>query len=374
MVLIPMLLCTAFMVPPDVVKLGITCAAGATGALCFYPLDLLKTRLQSSTGAQEFGNSFDAAMQVPLTLPACPCLLGDVFDVAVQVVATEGPLGLYNGLPVQLIGIMPVVSVQLLTNDALRGICPPVVAGMLTGLLQVSVSNPFEAIKVRLQLQGGCSDVSSLLGELGFKGLCRGWQGCAARDVTFSALTFPTYAYAKGALAAAGVVGPGALLLCGVLAAFWHGQSDLAHSPFGLTQHSRGPLAQGSPTGLRRASSPRGGRGEAAGSALASPAAFFSTPGDVISTRQKQGCGLLLREPGDSLEDVCDIPCDVDATAEGDEPWDSVVRRVYGEGGTAGFFRGGVERAAQQGPQMAVTLCTFDVAMSACAANGWVVL
>mmetsp|Transcript_38808 Transcript_38808/g.92912 ORF Transcript_38808/g.92912 Transcript_38808/m.92912 type:complete len:304 (-) Transcript_38808:24-935(-) len=303
MVLIPMLLCTAFMVPPDVVKLGITCAAGATGALCFYPLDLLKTRLQSSTGAQEFGNSFDAAMQV---------------------VATEGPLGLYNGLPVQLIGIMPVVSVQLLTNDALRGICPPVVAGMLTGLLQVSVSNPFEAIKVRLQLQGGCSDVSSLLGELGFKGLCRGWQGCAARDVTFSALTFPTYAYAKGALAAAGVVGPGALLLCGVLAA--------------------------------------------------SPAAFFSTPGDVISTRQKQGCGLLLREPGDSLEDVCDIPCDVDATAEGDEPWDSVVRRVYGEGGTAGFFRGGVERAAQQGPQMAVTLCTFDVAMSACAANGWVVL
>ena len=178
MVLIPMLLCTAFMVPPDVIKLGITCAAGATGALCFYPLDLLKTRLQSSTGAQEFGNSFDAAMQVPLTLPACPCLLGNVFDVAVQVVATEGPLGLYNGLPVQLIGIMPVVSVQLLTNDALRGICPPVVAGMLTGLLQVSVSNPFEAIKVRLQLQGGCSDVSSLLGELGFKGLCRGWQVC----------------------------------------------------------------------------------------------------------------------------------------------------------------------------------------------------
>ncbi len=98
--------------------------------------------------------------------------------------------------------------------------------------------------------------------------LYRGSQGCAARDVTFSALTFPTYAYAKGALAAAGVVGPGALLLCGVLAAFRHGQSDLAHSPFGLTQHSRGPLAQGSPTGLRRASSPRGGRGEAAGSAL----------------------------------------------------------------------------------------------------------
>ena len=243
MVLIPMLLCTAFMVPPDVIKLGITCAAGATGALCFYPLDLLKTRLQSSTGAQEFGNSFDAAMQVASHLAAChPCLLVNLFAVAVQVVATEGPLGLYNGLPVQLIGIMPVVSVQLLTNDALRGICPPLIAGMLTGLLQVSVSNPFEAIKVRLQLQGGCSDVRSLLGELGFKGLCRGWQvciytnmcaliydahqrlyrgwqGCAARDVTFSALTFPTYAYAKGALAAAGVVGPGALLLCGVLAA-----------------------------------------------------------------------------------------------------------------------------------------------------------
>ena len=50
------------------------------------------------------------------------------------------------------------------------------------------VSNPFEAIKVRLQLQGACSDAWSLLGELGLQGLYRGWQGCAARDVTFSAL------------------------------------------------------------------------------------------------------------------------------------------------------------------------------------------
>ena len=74
MVLIPMLLCTAFMVPPDLVKLGITCAAGATGALCFYPLDLLKTRLQSSTGAQEFGNSFDAAMQVASHTRGVPLL------------------------------------------------------------------------------------------------------------------------------------------------------------------------------------------------------------------------------------------------------------------------------------------------------------
>ena len=54
--------------------------------------------------------------------------------------------------------------------------------------LQVLVSNPFEAIKVRLQLQGACSDAWSLLGELGLQGLYRGWQGCAARDVTFSAL------------------------------------------------------------------------------------------------------------------------------------------------------------------------------------------
>ena len=136
------------------------------------------------------------------------------------------------------------------------------------------VSNPFEAIKVRLQLQGACSDAWSLLGELGLQGLYRGWQGCAARDVTFSALTFPVYGFAKEALAAMDVAGPGALLVCGVLAA--------------------------------------------------SPAAFFATPGDVISTRQKQGCGLLLREEGgdEATEDLCALPCDVDAIAEGDEPWE----------------------------------------------------
>ena len=70
--MMPLLISTAFVVPPDLIKLGITCGAGAAGALCFYPLDLLKTRLQSSTGAQEFGNSFDAAMQVASCLPASP--------------------------------------------------------------------------------------------------------------------------------------------------------------------------------------------------------------------------------------------------------------------------------------------------------------
>ena len=153
------------------------------------------------------------------------CLTTNSSDAAVQVVATEGPLGLYSGLPVQLIGIMPVVSVQLLTNDALSGLVNPVLAGMLTGMLQVIVSNPFEATKVRLQLQGACSNLPALLSELGPAGLYRGWQGCAARDVTLSTLTFPTYAYAKGALAAAGVVGPGALLLCGILAASQHSQT-----------------------------------------------------------------------------------------------------------------------------------------------------
>ena len=94
-------LSAAGLLAPELVKLGVTCGAGATGALCFYPIDLVKTRMQSSAGAR-FDSSWEAAQQV---------------------VASEGPLGLYNGLPVQLAGIMPVVAVQLITNDALRELC-----------------------------------------------------------------------------------------------------------------------------------------------------------------------------------------------------------------------------------------------------------
>ena len=44
---------------------------------------------------------------------------------------------------------------------------------------------------------------------------------------------------------------------------------------------------------------------------------------------------------------------------------------MFAEGGGAAFFRGGIERAVQQGPQMAVTLCSFDVGVNYGISVGW---
>lgn len=300
-------LASGLSLPAAAAKVVVGAGAGAFGALCFYPIDVIKTRLQSSSGAQFEGG----------------------LDCTRQLLVNEGPLGLYEGLPVQLGGVAPQECVKLVVNDGVRGLwlgtpiplAGEVLAGVAAGLCQVAVTNPLEAVKVRLQLAGGCASASEVVAELGLGGLYRGAAACAARDASFSAITFPIYAHAKEWVAELGLTGGAALLLAGV--------------------------------------------------AAAAPAAYFATPADVVKTRQQQGCGLVVVGPVDEGCDTAIAPCDPEAAALGDETVGSVAASVYAEAGASGFFAGGFERAVQHGPQMAVTLAAFDVGMAACLRNGW---
>merc|ERR1712072_587630 len=87
------------------------------------------------------------------------------------------------------------------------------------GACQVVVTNPLECVKVRLQTTnaGNCFEV---VRALGFEGLSTGALACALRDASFSAILFPTYAHAKVFLPEMlHLQGPASLFLAGLLSA-----------------------------------------------------------------------------------------------------------------------------------------------------------
>ncbi|KAL4883013.1 mitochondrial carrier domain-containing protein [Aspergillus karnatakaensis] len=174
--------------------------AGAFGAFMVYPIDLVKTRMQnqrsSRPGERLYKNSLDCAKKV---------------------IRNEGFLGLYSGVIPQLIGVAPEKAIKLTVNDLVRGYFTnkethkikwghEVLAGGTAGACQVIFTNPLEIVKIRLQVQGeiaknveGAPRRSALwiVKNLGLVGLYKGASACLLRDVPFSAIYFPTYSHLK---------------------------------------------------------------------------------------------------------------------------------------------------------------------------------
>ncbi|KAI9930115.1 hypothetical protein ASPWEDRAFT_23840 [Aspergillus wentii DTO 134E9] len=173
--------------------------AGAFGAFMVYPIDLVKTRMQnqrsSRPGERLYNNSIDCAKKV---------------------IRNEGFLGLYSGVIPQLIGVAPEKAIKLTVNDLVRGYFTKengkiwygheVIAGGTAGACQVVFTNPLEIVKIRLQVQGeiaktveGAPRRSALwiIKNLGLMGLYKGASACLLRDVPFSAIYFPTYSHLK---------------------------------------------------------------------------------------------------------------------------------------------------------------------------------
>uniref|UniRef100_A0A8C1ZDR3 Solute carrier family 25 member 13 n=1 Tax=Cyprinus carpio TaxID=7962 RepID=A0A8C1ZDR3_CYPCA len=178
--------------------------AGAVGATCMYPIDLVKTRMQNQRSSGSFMDEL---------------MYKNSFDFFKKVVCYEGFFGLYRGLVPQLLGVAPEKAIKLTVNDFERG---------KTMQKDSSVPIPAEIVA------GGCAWGSQVAGEittgprvsalsvirdLGFFGLYKGAKACFLRDIPFSAIYFPCYAHTKAALTDNdGRVGPGRLLLAGVLA------------------------------------------------------------------------------------------------------------------------------------------------------------
>ncbi|BFZ58287.1 mitochondrial aspartate-glutamate transporter agc1 [Savitreella phatthalungensis] len=178
---------------------GLGAVAGGFGASVVYPIDLVKTRMQNQrskvVGQLMYKNSMDCFKKV---------------------IKNEGFKGLYSGLGPQLIGVAPEKAIKLTVNDLVRGklkaadgsipIPYEILAGGTAGGCQVIFTNPLEIVKIRLQVQGelaknvaGVPRRSALwiVKSLGLFGLYRGASACLMRDIPFSAIYFPTYAHLK---------------------------------------------------------------------------------------------------------------------------------------------------------------------------------
>jgi len=162
--------------------------AASIGATCVFPLDKVKTRLQSQLNPGK----------------------GPVWTFR-HIIITEGVRGLYKGLGPQLVGITPEKVLKLTANDLWRKVLKrpdqkeltlkqEALAGILTGFVQVSITNPYEIVKIRLQVQTHDSVKKSafqVVRELGIFGMYKGLSATMLRDIPFNAIYFSLYAYFK---------------------------------------------------------------------------------------------------------------------------------------------------------------------------------
>ncbi|KAI8143818.1 mitochondrial carrier domain-containing protein [Fennellomyces sp. T-0311] len=269
--------------------------AGAVGATAVYPIDLVKTRMQNQrskvVGELLYKNSLDCFKKV---------------------IKNEGFAGLYRGLGPQLVGVAPEKAIKLTVNDFVRSkfinkdtgeikFWQEMIAGGAAGGSQVVFTNPLEIVKIRLQVQGEQAKNSGvprrsaiwIVKHLGIVGLYKGASACLLRDVPFSAIYFPAYAHLK---------------------------RDLFHE---------GPNHKLTITELLMA-----------GAIAGMPAAYFTTPADVIKTRLQ----VEARSGQTSYNGIADA-----------------ARKIMKEEGFKAFFKGGPARIFRSSPQFGVTLTVYEI-------------
>jgi solute carrier family 25 aspartate/glutamate transporter 12/13 len=178
------------------------------------------------------------------------------------------------------------------------------VGGGAAGASQVVFTNPLEIVKIRLQIQGEqAKNLSAeaaprrsaiwIVKHLGIVGLYKGVAACLLRDVPFSAIYFPAYAHLK---------------------------KDLFHE---------GPDHKLAISELLMA-----------GAIAGMPAAYFTTPADVIKTRLQ----VEARKGQTTYSGIADA-----------------ARKIFAEEGFKAFFKGGPARILRSSPQFGVTLTVYEL-------------
>lgn len=179
----------------DVLKdLNAGTVGGVAGIAAGHPLDTVKVRLQ--------------------TLDASKPTAGVVSTLR-QIVAAEGPLGLYKGLlspilsnaPINAVvfGVQGVVSrgIKEATDQEMLTPSQQFLSGAAAGVAQVVFAAPSEHVKIQMQVNSARQHESSiecgknLYRRHGLRGLFRGWQMCMARDVPAFGVYFFTYEVTK---------------------------------------------------------------------------------------------------------------------------------------------------------------------------------
>jgi len=176
-------------------RLAAGAAAGIVGSTIVYPVDIIKTTIQSSSSTGR--TSIASATR----------------NAARSIFASGGATGFYRGFGACLVGIIPEKSLKLAVNDASRDFLTAgqdapiqmhqeITAGVITGFLQLFVTVPYEAVKIRLQMQGmqpvaQQKSALKMLRSMGPTGMYRGFSATFMRDVPFCMIFFPVYANAK---------------------------------------------------------------------------------------------------------------------------------------------------------------------------------
>jgi len=184
--------------------------AAVISATAVFPMDKVKTRLQSSVG-------------------------GSIFSTFRQIAAAEGITKLFRGLSPQLAMIGPVNAGQMAANDFVQRkfragqdrellFSELLMAGMAAGVAEILLSNPQEVVKIRMQMQGSTglplASPIQVIRAIGLKGLYKGVGACVVRDLPFSMIFFTTYDLFKRKLADQNKdVSPHKLLGAGALSA-----------------------------------------------------------------------------------------------------------------------------------------------------------
>lgn len=159
--------------------------ACSTGAFVAYPLDYVKTILQTPSGRSEYGTS------------TLKCFTG--------IIKKDGVLGIYKGLPLQLLGVAPKKTIKLSTNSLIRtllthnnhlSLLSEIIAGAVAGLSQDVVTVPLENVKTKMQTSS-LSFLEVLKSIKSFNNLFSGGKFCVYRDVIFSAVLFPCWGHLK---------------------------------------------------------------------------------------------------------------------------------------------------------------------------------
>lgn len=179
---------------PRIINGGI---AGIVGVICVFPLDLVKTRMQNQSKAV-----------------GQPALYKNILDCALKTFRGEGFRGMYSGSAVNILLITPEKAIKLVANDVFRqafrtkdGSLPmhrQILAGAGAGTCQIVVTTPMELLKIQRQMSkpkdgspapNARQLAMQLYREKGIAGLYKGVGATFTRDVIFSMMYFPLFAF-----------------------------------------------------------------------------------------------------------------------------------------------------------------------------------
>ncbi|KAI8352542.1 mitochondrial carrier domain-containing protein [Mortierella sp. GBAus27b] len=165
---------------------------GMAGALVTSPLDVVKTRLQSSM--YQSTKTVSSAVVIPKT--GLYSVLGHVKDTCLllgHIYTKEGPRALYKGIGPNLVGVIPARAINFATygngkrfytemNHGVESTSVHLASAITAGIVTATATNPIWLVKTRMQLQvegvrqykNSLDCVVKILSSEGVRGMYRG--------------------------------------------------------------------------------------------------------------------------------------------------------------------------------------------------------